>query len=224
MLFGLRHPTIVRGNDKEHDVNRAETGDHIANEIFVTRDIDNSGMDLLAVRSVEIQFGKSEIDCDLPGLLFRQTIGVAAGERFDQCALAVIDVARGRDDEMLHPFAVQTVRMASTTRSSWCGRIVRKSSLNERLAMYPITGGVSARICAANWFAEQFSGWMSMLMDEIIARGNVPPPVLTAPRPTLIRAGNPRKRVTMFAARARNSSLAVCDMARTGTSREARLR
>ena len=40
MLFRLRHPTVVGRNDKEGEVDRADTGDHVLHEIFVARDID----------------------------------------------------------------------------------------------------------------------------------------------------------------------------------------
>src|ERR1700738_2301411 len=153
MLFRLRHPAVVGRDDEEGEIDRADAGNHVAHEGVVAGNIDNSNM-----QPVEIQFGEAKIDRHTARFLFAQTIGIGAGERLYYRPLPMIDVTGGCDDEIVHPFAVQTVRMASTTRSSWCGRIVRKSSLNERLAMYPITGGVWLRICAANWFAEQFSG------------------------------------------------------------------
>ena len=66
-------------------------------------------------------------------LLLLQAFRVNAGEGFDECAFAVIDVTGGSKNEMLFGHeAVETVRIASTTRSSWCEKIVRRSSLNRR--------------------------------------------------------------------------------------------
>ena len=45
---------------------------------------------------------KSEINRDPSQFLFRKTIGVRAGERLDQRALAVIHMARRCHDEMLN--------------------------------------------------------------------------------------------------------------------------
>ena len=132
MLFRLRHPTVVSSDDEQREIDRADAGDHVSDEIFVARYIDNRGVDFCA----EIQFSEAEVDRDLARFFFGQTIGVRAGERLDERALAVVDVAGGRDNEMFHQsLAVQAERMASTTTSSWCGKIVRRSSLNERLAM-----------------------------------------------------------------------------------------
>src|ERR1043166_5752142 len=136
MLFGLRHPTVVCRDDEKREIDRPDTGDHVAHEIFVARNIDNRGVHFFAARSVQIQFGKAEVDRDLARFFLGQTVGICSSERFYQRTLAVIDMAGGGDDEMFHdPTAVQAERMASTTRSSWCGRMVRRSSLNERFAM-----------------------------------------------------------------------------------------
>ena len=41
---------------------------------------------------------EAQVDGDASRLLFRQAIRIGAGERLDQGALPVIDVAGGRDD------------------------------------------------------------------------------------------------------------------------------
>jgi len=50
----------------------------------------------------KLQVGKPEVDGDAAALLFFQAVGVDAGERFDQGGLAVVDVAGGSHDDMLH--------------------------------------------------------------------------------------------------------------------------
>ena len=49
----------------------------------------------------KLQVGKAEVDGDSARLLFRQAVGIGAGQRFHERALAVIDVTGGGDDEML---------------------------------------------------------------------------------------------------------------------------
>ena len=112
------------------EIDRSNSGDHVADEIFVARNIDNSRMNPIG----QIQFSEPEVDRDLSRLLFRQTIGIGAGERFNERALAVIDMTGSGDNEMLG-HCVQAARMASTTRSSCDGKIVRRSSLNDSSAM-----------------------------------------------------------------------------------------
>ena len=51
---------------------------------------------------VQIEIGKADIDGDAAPLLFFQAIGVDAGERAHQGALAVVDVPGGADDDSLH--------------------------------------------------------------------------------------------------------------------------
>src|SRR5437870_12571235 len=63
--------------------------------------IDNSGVNFVAVRRSEIQFRETEIDGDAPRFFLRQTIGISSSQRFHQCALAMIDMASPRDDKML---------------------------------------------------------------------------------------------------------------------------
>ena len=42
MLFGLRHPAVVCRDHQEREIDRPNAGDHIADEIFVARNIDNT--------------------------------------------------------------------------------------------------------------------------------------------------------------------------------------
>src|SRR6266404_3428132 len=65
---------------------------------------------------------------------------------------------------------------------------------------------------------EQPSGRISIVIEEIIDLGKVPPPALTAPRPMVICSGNPRSRAKIAAARARSSSLEIRKSASAGIS------
>ena len=100
MLFGLGHPAVVRCNNEEREIYRPHTSDHVPDEIFVAGHIDDADMELLLVGSLQNQLCEAELDGDLSRFFFGQAIGINSGERFDQRALAVIDVTGRRDDEM----------------------------------------------------------------------------------------------------------------------------
>ena len=86
-------------------------------------------------RHGRVQVGEAEIDGDAARLLFREAIGIGAGERLDKRAFAVIDMTCGGDDEMLLSDIERskarrpTARSAPTTSASWRGKTVRRSSL-----------------------------------------------------------------------------------------------
>ena len=42
MLFCLLHPAIIGGNDQKSAINTTQTGDYIADEVFVPGDINNT--------------------------------------------------------------------------------------------------------------------------------------------------------------------------------------
>src|SRR5882757_585525 len=101
MLFRLLHPTVVGGNNQKREIDRADTCNHVSNKIFVTGDIDDSNLEPLLVRPDKTQLCETEIDCDLSLLFLGQPVRVGSSERFYQGAFAVIDMPRGREDEVL---------------------------------------------------------------------------------------------------------------------------
>ena len=66
----------------------------------MTRYIHNAGVNFVAARRGQIQFGEAEIDGDLSPLFLRQTIRIRSRERFHQRAFAMIDVTCRGDNEM----------------------------------------------------------------------------------------------------------------------------
>ena len=80
--------------------------------------------------------GKAEIDRDPARFLLGQPVGVDPSERLDERGLAVIDMAGGRENEMLHAcFVVRHAVRAATTNSSFSGKMVRRSRRNLPCAM-----------------------------------------------------------------------------------------
>ena len=94
MLARLRHDAGVGGDDEQREVDAGRAGDHRAHERFVARHIDDAEL----ADALEDERRESEIDRDAAPLLFRQPVGVHAGERADERRLAVIDVAGGSED------------------------------------------------------------------------------------------------------------------------------
>src|SRR5437867_13235297 len=100
MLYGLRHPAVARGDNKERKIYRPHTSDHVPDEIFVAGHIDDADVEPLLVSALQNQLCEAELDGDLSRFFLGQAIGISSGERFDQRALAVIDVTGSRENEM----------------------------------------------------------------------------------------------------------------------------
>ena len=125
MLLRLRHPAVIRRHDEEREVDRAQTCDHVADEILVPGDIDQAER-----KPRKLEVSKAKIDRDAAGLFLRQAIGIDSGERFDQRGLPVVDVAGSGENEILlcHDAIVRPKRNAAATISSCAGKMVRRSS------------------------------------------------------------------------------------------------
>jgi len=93
VLQGLRHGTVVGGDDDQRVMDAGDTGHHGMHEAFMARHVNEA--DHPAVP--EITVGEAELDAHAARFFFRQSIGIDAGQRADQRGLAVIDVADRRD-------------------------------------------------------------------------------------------------------------------------------
>src|SRR5262245_25052763 len=105
MLFSLRHPAVISGNNQKREIDRADAGNHVSNKIFVTGHIDDSNVEPLFVSSGKIQLGETEIYCNLPLLFLGEPIRVGSRERLYQRTFAMVNVTRSRKNEMFfHDF------------------------------------------------------------------------------------------------------------------------
>src|SRR5437667_8166998 len=93
MLARLWHHALVGGDDQSNDIDTVRTGQHVFDEALVPRHVHKA-----YAHVAEIQIGKAYVDGDPAPLLFRQTVGIDAGQRAHQRRLAVIDVTRGAND------------------------------------------------------------------------------------------------------------------------------
>src|SRR2546423_6198217 len=89
--MGGRPRPLVGGHDEDGAVEGADPRQHVAEETFVARDVDDA--DLPAGR--ELEPGEAQVDGETPALLLLEAVRVDAGQGLDECALAVVDVTGG---------------------------------------------------------------------------------------------------------------------------------
>jgi hypothetical protein len=143
MFIGLGHDAVVGGDDEEKDVDGGGAGDHVADEVAVSGDIDDA--DEAAVGGgvagggggVEGAGREAEVDAHAAGFFLGEAVGVAAGEGFDEGSFAMIDMAGGADDAVEYG--------ASHARSS----TLRSSILPGIAAIWPL-GGAKTIECPNN--------------------------------------------------------------------------
>ena len=88
--------TALVGGDDEHDeIDAADAGEHGPHEPLVTGHVHERDP-----RLVDPGMGEAQLDGDAARLFLLEPIGIDAGQRLDEGALAVVDVAGGADDEV----------------------------------------------------------------------------------------------------------------------------
>ena len=96
VLARLRHDALVGGDHQHGEVDAAHAGQHVLDEPLVAGHVDD--LDRQTVRL--LQEREAEVDRDAARLLLGQPVGIDPRQRLDQRGLAVIDVARGADDDV----------------------------------------------------------------------------------------------------------------------------
>ena len=94
MLARLGHDALVERHDEQHGIDRTDPGQHVADEVLVTRDVHDA--EVPSIR--QTQPGETEVDRHPPLALLAEPIGIDAGERRDERRLPMVDVA-GRGDD-----------------------------------------------------------------------------------------------------------------------------
>src|SRR5208337_548098 len=95
MLPALGHYTFIRSYYHQEDINAACTGQHVFNQAFVARHIDNSDGEPIRV----IETGKSQVDGDSALFLLFEPVGIDASQGLYKRTFAVIDMAGGTEDD-----------------------------------------------------------------------------------------------------------------------------
>src|SRR6185312_1702840 len=104
MLAGLRLNRFVGGDDHQGQIDAADAGQHVAHKALVARNVNESEPDFFTAGRSQLKMRETEIDSNAAALLFFQTIGINAGEGFDQRGLAVVNMAGSAEDDGLHWF------------------------------------------------------------------------------------------------------------------------
>ena len=94
MFPGLRHDPFVDIDDQQDQVDAADAGKHVMDELFMARYVDHA--DHAAVGQLERR--KPQVNRNTALLLFLEAVSVDAGELVDQDRLAVVDVSSCADD------------------------------------------------------------------------------------------------------------------------------
>src|SRR5437870_12581170 len=98
MLASLRLDAFVGGDDQQNNVYSTDAGEHVADETFMSRDIDEAEADRSAARVLKFHVREADVDSDSAALLFFQPVCVNASESFDQRGLTMVDMTGGAHD------------------------------------------------------------------------------------------------------------------------------
>ena len=96
MLAGLRHDRFVGGDHEEDEVDSADAGQHVLDELLMPRYVDEPEPQVVP----QIEVRETDVNGDATALFFLEAVGIDTGEGFDQRGLAVIDVAGCADDDV----------------------------------------------------------------------------------------------------------------------------
>ncbi len=93
VLQRLRHRTVVSGNHQQCMLMCRNACDHVVNEAVVARHVDEADPP-----AGDVGVGKTEIDGESAASFLGERVCIHARQSLDEAGLAVIDVARERDD------------------------------------------------------------------------------------------------------------------------------
>jgi len=102
MFASLRLDGFIGRDYEKNEINAADTSEHVAYETLVAGDVDEAQAQGFAAGGSQLEMCEADVDGDAAALLFFQAVGIDAGEGLDQRGFAVIDVARGADDDGFH--------------------------------------------------------------------------------------------------------------------------
>ena len=101
MFSRLRHHAFIQANHEKDKVNAADAHQHIFNESFMSRNINDADVIFSAIHVSESVF-----DCDASFLFFFQSVCIFSGQRLDQTGFSMVYMTGRSDNEILHSFCV----------------------------------------------------------------------------------------------------------------------
>ena len=139
VLVRLRPRALGRVDDEQEEVDPGRAGDHVADEALVPGHVDDG--EPPPVRQLERRV--AEVDRDAALLLLGQPVGVLARQRPDEPGLAVVDVARGAEDQRHATLIPGPLRRRPRPPRTSASVSVRQSSSSFPSRTMPTTGGVA---------------------------------------------------------------------------------
>ena len=179
MLLGLRLPPLVGRDHEQHEPDRTDAGEHVADESLVPRDVDEA--DLAPGREHAPRV--AEVDREPAALLLGPAVGVDAGQPDDQRRLAVVDVAGRRDDPerslgaasvLVDVVTLEGVLDRAREIGELVAETVRTSNSAASGSMRQNTDGLPARSRAVNTAGSAV--FTATPHDGIVVPGIDPPP------------------------------------------------
>ena len=98
---GLGHDALVGGNHQCHQINPGGSGNHVLDKALMAGNIDNPQKS----PGGQVEVRKTQLNGDASELFLLQAIGVNAGQSSNEGCLAMIDVSRGTQYDLLHAFS-----------------------------------------------------------------------------------------------------------------------
>ena len=98
MLPGLGHDSFIGRNDQSHQVESRGAGHHVADKLFVSRDIDDADFRPAG----QSHGGEPQLDGDPALFFFLEAVAVHPGEGLDQSGFPVIDMPGRSQDDAFH--------------------------------------------------------------------------------------------------------------------------
>ena len=130
---GLRHPALVRGDDEERDLHRADAGEHVLHEAHVTGHVDEPDVGA----GGQGREREAEVDREPARLLLREPVGIGARQREHERRLAVVDVPGGRNDADSAPPRLRERRAECRDESFVVDRIDRTEVAHDATVLDP---------------------------------------------------------------------------------------
>ena len=94
VLERLRLRALVRGHHQQQQFHAGGARQHVVQEAFVTRDVDDASFHAVG----KAQVGEPEVEGHAAQAFFDPTVRIRAGQRAHERRLAVIHVSRGAED------------------------------------------------------------------------------------------------------------------------------